>query len=305
MNMSTEKRTILIIDDTPMQIRVLSQMLSPTYDVKIAKDGEKGLELAHKHNIDLILLDIVMTGMSGFEVLEELKKSSITRHIPVIFITSMDSAENEAKGLALGAVDYITKPFMDDIVKLRVGLHMQLISQMQTIERLGLFDSLTGVRNRHSFNTLMQAEWNTSIQNKTCISLLMLDIDRFKIFNDRYGHLSGDSCLKTAADVFKATVEARGASVFRWGGEEFAILLPSTTLEDATAIAEQVRHAMESTPVSCGEADTTNITVSIGVGTIFPQSGDRIEKFCDDTDKALYKAKQNGRNRVETTAAKS
>jgi len=294
-----EKQTILIIEDTPMQIRVLNQILSPLYDVKIAKDGLKGLELARKYNVDLILLDIVMEGMSGFEVIAELKKSSVTADIPVIFITSMDSSEVEAKGLTLGAVDYITKPFADEIVRLRVGLHMQLISQMRTIENLGLCDSLTEVRNRRSFNNQMQTEWETAIQNKTCISMLMLDIDHFKAFNDNYGHLNGDSCLKIVADVLKATVGTQSDLVFRWGGEEFALLLPDTSLENAMAIAEQLRCNVENATVSCDGGVATKVTVSIGVGTVFPQPGDKAEKFCIDTDKALYKAKQNGRNRVE------
>jgi len=298
MSTDSAKQSILIIDDTPMQIRVLSQILSPLYDVKIAKNGEKGLELARKHSVDLILLDIVMTGMSGFEVLGELKKFNVTKHIPVIFITSMDSIESEVKGLSLGAVDYIIKPFIDEIVRLRVGLHMQLISQMRTIERLGLFDSLTGIRNRHSFNTIMQNEWAKAIQNNTCISMLILDIDRFKNFNDQHGHLSGDLCLKTMAKVFMETVERGGDFVFRWGGEEFVILLPDTPIEDATAIAEHIRHKVENTPIPCSENAATKVTVSIGVGMIFPHSGDRIEKFCNETDKALYKAKQDGRNRV-------
>ncbi|MCL2600261.1 MAG: diguanylate cyclase [Treponema sp.] len=302
MDTDTAKQGILIIDDTPLQIRILSQILAPLYEVKIAKSGEKGLELARKHNVDLILLDIVMTGMSGFEVLAELKESSATKHIPVIFITSMDSSEGEVRGLSLGAVDYITKPFVDEIVRLRVGLHMQLISQMRTIERLGLFDSLTGVRNRHSFNSRMQSEWDAAIQNKTCMSMLMLDIDHFKAFNDKYGHLGGDLCLKAVAGIFKDTVTRGEDFVFRWGGEEFAILLPGFPLEDAAGVAENVRHNVESAMVSCGEGIIAKVTVSIGVGTVFPQPGDRIEKFCDDTDKALYKAKQGGRNRVEAAA---
>jgi len=126
------KQCILIIDDTPMQIRVLAEILSPLYDVKIAKSGEKGLELARKYNVDLILLDIIMDGLSGFEVLAELKKSSETKHIPVIFITSMDSMEDRAAGLSRGAVDYITKPFLDEAVRMRVSMHMHRLTQKRS-----------------------------------------------------------------------------------------------------------------------------------------------------------------------------
>ena len=292
------RKCILVIDDTPVQIRLLDKILSPVYDIKAATCGTKGIELANKHPIDLILLDIVMEGMSGFEVLSMLKATEKTKNIPVIFITSMDSANDEIKGLSAGVVDYITKPFVDKIVRLRVDLHMQLITYVRTIENLSLYDSLTGLQNRHSFNLAMKNQWETAILDSQCISMVMLDVDKFKDFNDKYGHLSGDICLKTVADALKAS-SRESDSMFRWGGEEFVVLLPDTPSESAHYLAERLRKAIEQTDVELEEAITAKVTVSLGVGTIYPRETDRLENFCNEVDKALYRAKENGRNRVE------
>lgn len=290
--------SILIIEDTPMQIRILDKILSPVYDLKVATTGKKGIDLAHKQPIDLILLDILLEDMSGFEVLEALKRSDRTCDIPVIFITSMDTAEDEVKGLSAGAVDYITKPFIEEIVRLRVDLHMQLLIQMRTIELIGLYDSLTEIRNRHSFNLTMKEEWERAAEKGDCISMIMLDIDMFKRFNDRYGHLCGDVALKTVADGLKTVVDEN--FVFRWGGEEFVILLPGRMLDSAQVLAEEIRQVIEATRIVFEEGVYANVTISLGVGTVYPNKSNKPENFCTEVDMALYRAKENGRNRVET-----
>lgn len=152
--------TILIVDDERSNIVVLSHILRPSYVVLAAKDGPTAIDIAKSKNPDLILLDIVMPGMSGFEVLAELKKNNLTMNIPVIFITGIDNNESEEKGLSLGAVDYITKPFHNSIVKLRVKTHQKIIEQMHTIERLGMIDALTNIPNRRSFDNQLSVEWN-------------------------------------------------------------------------------------------------------------------------------------------------
>ena len=296
--MGKEKQSILVIEDSPIQIKVLSHILSSTYDVRVATSGKKGILLAQKYSIDLILLDIIMDDMTGFEVLDTLKKSERTKNIPVIFISSMDTSEDEVRGLSAGAVDYITKPFTNEVVQLRVGLHMKLIEQMRTIENLSLYDSLTGIRNRRSFNLTMQEEWEKAVDNGHSISMIMLDIDRFKLFNDKYGHLCGDICLKAVAHALKIT--RNNDLVFRWGGEEFAVLLPNTSLIDAERLAERLREAVAATPIEYKPGLTTTVTISLGAGEIFPQTTDTPELFCAEVDRALYKAKENGRNRVET-----
>ncbi|MCL2016705.1 MAG: diguanylate cyclase, partial [Defluviitaleaceae bacterium] len=287
MRTETLKKTILIIDDTPMQIRILSQILSPIYDIKVALNGEKGLDLANRHNVDLILLDILMDGLSGFEVLEVLKRSEKTSSIPIIFTTSMTDIENEVKGLSLGAVDYITKPFVDEVVRLRVGLHIKLIDQMRFIEQSTLYDALTGIYNRQAFNLTFAKEWENAMDNGHCISLIMLDIDKFKTYNDTYGHISGDKCLITVAGKLKIRDLDM---VYRWGGEEFAILLPNIPLVSAEKVAERVRKAVEETPIEYAPGEFTYVTISLGVGTLFPTETDKPQEFCNEVDRALYQA---------------
>jgi diguanylate cyclase (GGDEF)-like protein len=301
MDENEKKHCLLAIDDSPMQLRALSHILSPLYEVKVAKSGTSGIDLAQRYDVDLILLDLIMPDMSGFEVLSALKNLEETKDIPVIFITGSDSNEDEEKGLALGAVDYIRKPFVDSIVKLRVGIHLQLIDQMKIIESFGLLDGLTGVNNRRNFDRVIKTEWNRAMRTKEWLGMLMLDIDKFKTFNDTYGHINGDTCLKTVAHVMQSTVMRGNDFVFRWGGEEFAVLLPSTALDGAITVAERLRENIATTPIQCG-GDTVFVTVSMGVGTIIPSTtdmSDEFNTFCVNLDKALYRAKENGRNRVE------
>jgi len=301
MSDNAPRQCILVIDDDPAQLMLLGHILYPLYDVKMAKSGEAGLELAEKHNIDLILLDLVMQGMSGFEVLAQLKESDETKHIPVIFITGSDSNEDEAKGLALGAVDYIRKPFTEVVVSLRVKIHLQLIAQMRTIENLSLTDGLTGINNRRSFDQMIKSTWSYSKRANESFSVLMLDIDKFKQFNDKHGHLNGDTCLKTVAHTIRKSLERGSDEVYRWGGEEFAVVLPYTRLDGAMLIAERIRENIAATPIHVGEG-TVFITVSIGVGSVAPThmyTDEAFLNFCMGLDKALYRAKENGRNRVE------
>ena len=296
-----QKQSILIIEDDPIQIMVLGDILSPLYDVRIAKGGEEGLALAEKHNIDLILLDLVLKGMSGFEVLSRLKKSEETKNIPVIFITGSTSNEDEAKGLMLGAVDYIRKPFTKIVVSLRVKIHLQLVAQMKIIENLSLTDGLTGIDNRRSFDHAIKSAWSYARRSNSIFSILMLDIDKFKLFNDKYGHLNGDNCLKIVANTILSSLDRGSDTVYRWGGEEFAVILPYTPLDGAMVIAERIRENIANTPIEVN-GETAFVTISISVGSVEPTYMDFDESVVDfftKLDKALYIAKHNGRNRVE------
>jgi len=296
-----EQSCVLIIDDDPLMLGALSSILSPHYLIKAARSGETGLLLTEKYDIDLILLDLVMKGMSGYEVLEKLKANEKTKHIPVIFITGSDSQTDEKKALENGAVDFIRKPFEASIVTLRVGIHLKLLNQMRTIERFSLTDGLTSVNNRRCFDKQIELEWNRAARNSSWISLLMLDIDNFKQFNDTYGHMNGDIALKTVANTLKETVQRGTDYVFRWGGEEFAAILPETPIEGAKIVAEKIRTCINETPiVICNKQ--VDVTISVGASSIIPKPGSypfTIEKFCDVVDRSLYKAKQLGRNRVQ------
>jgi len=294
------KQTVLIIDDDPIILGVLTRILVPAYDVKAARSGEAGIELVNKHQIDLILLDIVMQGMSGFETLEALKQNESSKHIPILFLTGNDSNESERMALAMGAADYIRKPFLEDIVLLRVGNQLKLVEQMQIIERFSFTDGLTGINNRRFYDKQLSSEWTRAGRHQHALSLFMVDIDFFKTFNDEHGHLNGDIALKTAATVLVSTVHRGTDYVFRWGGEEFAVLLPGTPIDGAMVVAERIRRNIENTPIQLADK-TVQITVSIGVTTTVPPQGcfpEGMQRFCETADEALYKAKELGRNRV-------
>ena len=167
----------------------------------ISRNGPRAIELAKEHRPDLILLDVIMPGMTGFEAISKLKESEVASKIPVIFITGLASAEDEEKGVGLGAVDYITKPFHRSIVKAGVNLHIRIIDQMRTIENIGLIGPLTKISNRRGFENQLHVEWGRAFREKTSISILMMDIDKFKNYNDTYGHQQGDVALKAFSDI--------------------------------------------------------------------------------------------------------
>jgi len=296
---STEKEnTLLIIDDEKTNLRILTHILGQDYNIYTATNGESGIKIARDNMPDLILLDILMPGMDGYQILSEIKKNEETRRIPVIFITGLNSDEDEEKGLALDAVDYITKPFNDKIVKLRVRNQVQVVNQLRTIEYMSMHDQLTKIPNRRSFDERLNMEWNRAKRELTSISILLADVDRFKSINDTYGHQQGDIVLQTLAKIFPRSLRRPADFVARWGGEEFVILLPNTPLAGATEVAEHIRSDIEKTEISCAGGLTLNITISIGVNSQVPERDSPLAQFISGADKALYAAKQEGRNKV-------
>ena len=290
--------TILITDDEKTNLDILAGILSPTYNLLISRNGPRTLELAKEHKPDLILLDVLMPGMSGFEVIAELKGSEATDKIPVIFITGLTSAHDEEKGFFLGAVDYITKPFNKAIVKARVNTHIRIIDQMRIIEGIGLIDPLTKIPNRRGFEQRLDVEWDRAFREKAPISLLIIDIDNFKVYNDTYGHQQGDAALKAFAEVASRALLRTTDFAARWGGEEFVILLPGSGIEGAAEVAERVRESIEASVIPSEEGAETRMTVSIGVNSVVPDAETSIDEYIKVADQALYSAKQQGRNRV-------
>ena len=292
------KNSILIIDDEKSNLMYLNSILSVDYSIFVAKCGQEALRKAKDLLPDLILLDIVMPDIDGYSVLAQLKESELTQEIPVIFITGLDRNEDEEKGLALSAADYITKPFSAAIVRLRVSNQMRLVNQMRAIKRLSMTDQLTGIANRRSFDQQMNIEWRRAIRYKTPISLLMIDVDHFKIYNDTYGHQQGDIVLHIVADTLSLALKRPADLASRWGGEEFAVLLPATDREGALTIAEFIRSNIESATIQCQNGAISNVTVSIGENTQIPVFGDSIDEFISKADTALYNAKKSGRNQI-------
>ena len=291
--------TILITDDEKFNLDILGSILSPLYNIMIAKSGERALEIAKQNAPDLILLDVVMPEMSGFEVITKLKESNDTVNIPVIFITGLTDPADEEKGFFLGAVDYITKPFNRSIVKARVNTHIKIIDQMRTIERIGLIDPLTKIANRRGFENRFVADWGGAIRDQTPISFFIMDIDYFKRYNDTYGHHQGDIALRTFAETAAQSINRSKDFVARWGGEEFVGLLPNTDIKGAAEVAESIRKNAEKLQILTEDGEMTGITVSIGVNSIIPTKDTSSDDFMSKADQALYKAKETGRNRVE------
>lgn len=295
---NTEKRRILVVDDETSNIDALCGILTSNYDLIVAKNGQSAIEKAKKHLPDLILLDVIMPDMSGFEVITQLKNTDITLRIPVIFITGLDSSEDEEKGLLLGAVDYIAKPFKSSIVKARVRTHLQIVEYISMIERLCKVDALTNIANRRFFDSQLLEEWNRAVRDSRSLAIIMIDIDHFKNYNDTYGHPQGDALLSSLAEVYRQSLHRPGDFVARYGGEEFVVVLPGLDTKGALEVAEHMRSNVENTMVLCSDGTETRVTISLGVNAESPSVGGNPANFLSNADKALYEAKSTGRNRV-------
>jgi len=294
----TERNSLLIVDDDTSSLMALTHILQSEYTIYTAKDGASALKKAEKYFPDLILLDILMPEMDGYEVLDALRKSDNTREIPVIFITSLSHRNNEEKGLTLGARDYITKPFKSTIVKLRTQHQIQIVNQLRTIKRLSLLDTLTEIANRRSFDDRLRTEWARAIRESASISLLLIDVDHFKNYNDTYGHQQGDVALQTVAQIFMQMFKRPGDFLARWGGEEFAALLSNTDMHGGLMLGEEIRAGIEDAVICCADGTSSKVTVSIGVNAQVPTQASSVDTFISCADKALYAAKSAGRNRV-------
>ena len=309
--MELEKFKILIVDDSRFNLEILSRILSaaaaetndpdyPQYTIAMASSGPEAIEKVVAEKPDLILLDIIMPGMSGFDVLEIFKKNDETRGIPVIIISGLADENDEEKGLLLGAVDYITKPFKNSIVIARVKTHLKIVEQMRIIERLSIIDQLTNIPNRRYFDNRINSEWKRAVREKLDISILMIDVDHFKNFNDTYGHQQGDVVLKEVASAIKTTLKRPSDIVARWGGEEFVVLLINTDINGAMVVAEQIRYNIENLEVQnlADRSSPLRVTASVGASSVAPTVGSLTEVAVGEADKALYDAKESGRNRV-------
>jgi diguanylate cyclase (GGDEF)-like protein len=290
---------VLVVDDEKSNLTVLNRILCPFYTIFTAKSGQEASTRIAENPPDLILLDIIMPDINGFELLKRLKESPLTRNIPVIIITGLNNESDEEKGFFLGAVDYITKPFKNAIVLARVNTHIKIIHQMRTIEKLGLIDGLTNIPNRRSFDDRIEMEWRRAIREKMPLSFLMMDVDNFKSYNDTYGHPQGDILLQTISKIFTAAAMRPADLAARLGGEEFGVLLPDTDLESALVIAEKIRSNVETVRISTANGEImTNITISIGVVSLIPTEQATIRSFIAQADRNLYAAKNMGRNRI-------
>ena len=295
-----ERGRILIVDDAAANIRVLGESLRSEHEIIVATNGPDTLRLASSRPPpDLILLDIMMPEMDGYEVCLQLKASPDTVDIPVIFITAMNGVEDETRGLELGAVDYIRKPFNTAIVQARVRTHLELKRHRDMLAHLAQLDGLTGIANRRRFDEILDTEWRRATREPSELSLIMIDIDHFKQFNDHYGHLAGDDCIKQVASCMSRTATRAGDFVARYGGEEFACILPGTPSEAVVALAEKLRSNIGALMIPHAASSVADhVTVSQGVATLLCTNEGTPSDLVQHADQALYRAKDAGRDQI-------
>ncbi|MGZ4958122.1 MAG: diguanylate cyclase [Methylomonas sp.] len=300
MTIETPKPLILIVDDTPTNIQVLAENLIKDYRIKVAVSGEASLDaIARQGPPDLILLDVMMPDMDGYEVCRRLKDNPQTSEIPVIFVTALDAASDEELGLNLGALDYITKPFYLPVVKARIRNHIRLKQLTDMLETMAWIDGLTGIPNRRRFDQMLEREWKRAQRNQLPLAVILVDVDYFKAYNDCHGHGAGDICLKQVAAVLAATVNRSGDLVARYGGEEFVVLMPETVSEGAQQVADQLCQRIEALRIPHAGSSTAGcVTISAGYAAVVPQPEQSPSVLLDQADRMLYLAKSSGRNCV-------
>lgn len=311
--MKSRRQKILIIDDTPYNIQVLNEFLRHDYDIFFSTNGADGIRIARLEQPDLILLDIMMPGMDGYQVCGKIKADLLTSQIPIIFITAMNSIEDEAKGLDFGAIDYITKPVSAPILKARVKNHLELKhhrdelrkltieldKKNQELNMLARKDALTGLANRRYFDEVLDAEIKRASRSSQLLSLILCDVDFFKSFNDHYGHVAGDRCLQAIGKILRHGFKRVSDLPARYGGEEFAVIFPDTPPGNAGQLAEKLRQEIMALAIPHDfSAVAKFVTLSFGVVEAIPTRDMNPNWFINAADKALYQAKENGRNQV-------
>ncbi|MBF0096986.1 MAG: diguanylate cyclase [Magnetococcales bacterium] len=329
--MNGPKSTLLIVDDERFNLNVLTELLEPEYEILLAKSGRQALQRASSGMPpDLILLDVMMPEMDGFQVLQHLKLNPVTCEIPVIFVTAVNEVEAEARGLALGAVDYITKPISAPIVQARIRTHLSLRrgilreqalnsalqqlnsrllernEQLQmlnmTLKNLAMVDGLTGIANRRRFDDFVQQEWNRSRRGQEWMSMILMDIDYFKPFNDHYGHTAGDLCLKQVAQGLASALPRAADLIARYGGEEFVCVMPGTPGEGLIQVGNRLQAAVRALGLPHDHSKIAkHVTISLGGISLVPKEEWLVEDMIRRADEQLYRAKEAGRNRLMTS----
>lgn len=292
------KKKILIIDDSKLQTEALRTILEDEYDITISQTAQDGLKSAKIGNYSLIILDIIMPELDGFEVLKELQSTVLTKYIPVIIITSLSDAHYEEKGLTLGAVDYITKPFVPLIVKARVRTHVKLYQYQMNFRQQAMIDGLTGIANRRSYNKSSRVKWREAIRLALPFSICMIDVDNFKMYNDTFGHAMGDKVLISVAQCLSSHLQRATDFLARYGGEEFVIIMMENDAQSSYKFMKRICQAVEDLHITQNPLVAQWVTISIGGVTLVPKVTDTYDTYVQIADTMLYDAKRYGRNQV-------
>ncbi len=309
----------LVVEDSKASLKVVASYLERMgITVVPAENGTVAVDLFLAERPDLILLDIMLPDIDGYEVAQRIRQlEKPGEWTPIIFLTSLTRDEDLERGIAAGGDDYIFKPVSDVVLgaKLRA---MQRIIQMryslvvltrkldganQELKRLTSLDGLTGIANRRHFDDILAREWRRSMRQGSEFSVIMCDVDYFKAYNDRLGHIAGDECLRQIGTTLVNCMDRGGDLVARYGGEEFAVILPETSLIGARIVAERMWEAVARLDITHPDSPFGKVTASFGVasGIAMPEADPA--KLLKVADRALYKAKEDGRNRIEAIAS--
>ena len=293
------KPKLLIVDDQAINVQLVLRAFADDFQIFMANNGQKALEICATQLPDLVLLDVMMPAMDGYEVCRHLRADPLTAGIPVIFVTAHTDEASEELGLDAGAVDFVSKPINVKILRARVNTHVRLKLQSDMLHSLAFVDGLTGVRNRRYLDEQLAIEVARAQRNKQALSLILMDVDFFKRFNDHYGHQAGDDCLKQLAKTFQTCLKRPADLVARYGGEEFVCLLPDTNAQGAMQVALALRLAVLACEIA-HEQSTVDafVTVSLGVATLVPEHPVSAAELLKMADQHLYIAKAQGRNRA-------
>lgn len=296
----TDRPRMLIVDDQPANVQALYSVFSADFQVFMATKGDQAMRIALLEQPDIILLDVVMPDMDGHEICRQLKLNSETADIPVLFVTAQSDPEEETCALQVGGVDFIQKPINPAVVKARVKTHLTLKRQTDLLKQMVFIDGLTGIFNRRYFDDRLMAEWGRASRNKEPLSLILIDVDHFKQFNDRYGHQVGDDCLRQVAAALKRTLWRPCDVVTRYGGEEFACILPDTSLQGAMQVAYRLGEAVMQCKIPHKDAVKGGVvSVSLGVGVRGADCECGVDRLLALADDNLYRAKRSGRAQTQ------
>ena len=325
---SLEKGKILVVDDLADNAELLSVILSfQGYTVEQSHRGDLAIELAKARHPDLILMDVNMPEIDGFEACRRLKADPNTEDIPIVFITASNEAHKKIEAFQHGGDDYISKPFQIEEVLARVSNQLQisrlkselkaknsrlerellerqsieeeLLKLNQRLSKLAALDSLTQIANRRIFDEFLDREWQRGQRDQQCLSLILADIDYFKLYNDNFGHQSGDLCLRKVAETIVSAVKRPADLVARYGGEEFAVILPQTPADNALQVAKKIQRKIKELALSHPDSLVSDyITLSLGVTSLIPNPQYTKKQLLITADKALYQAKKQGRDRA-------
>ncbi|WP_457394333.1 diguanylate cyclase domain-containing protein [Roseateles sp. P5_E1] len=298
------RHSLLLVDDDAASVQVLARMLNGLGELRFALSGEDGLRLARESPPDLVLVDAEMPGLSGLEVCAALRADPRLADVPVIIITGHTEVAVEVAGFAAGASDFIRKPPVAEVVVARARTQLRLKALGDALRASALTDGLTGLANRRRFDQDLRLECERARRGHESLALLLIDVDHFKRYNDRYGHVAGDACLREIAAAIRGCIRRPADLAARYGGEEFAVLLPQTDAAGARAMAQRIVDAVAG--LALAHADATPsclVSVSVGWAAARPDLDASVvltrgESLVEAADRGLYAAKAAGRGRI-------